>query len=244
MSTKCEIPGILIVSTPFADELVGALWPCWCSHVCMFKKVITHRAYGVSLSPLQIYCITVLMNQWQRTSQFIHWCEGLNVWNRKKQQTPMKDKKGSGAGVLVRFCGWRLSSCWFLILSCLFFLGTLNCRLLCWGKFSISFHFIVSFALSGTTLASHLLLHHPPGPTGKVPWVCVVDVTTHPTITPTVVQQWGLFLCHQAKVSSLSPGKVKLSSPSGNHLFISVWLILLESVFTLTRPLLCLSQPV
>lgn len=132
-----------------------------------------------SLSPLQLYCRTVLMNQWQRTSQFIHWCEGLNVWNREKQQTSMKDKKGSDAGVLVRFCGWRLSNCWFLILSCLFFLCTLNCGLLCWGKFSISFHFIVSFALSGTTLASHLLLHHPPGPTGKVPWVCVVDVTSY-----------------------------------------------------------------
>lgn len=57
----------------------------------------------------------------------------------------------------------------------------------------------------------------------------------HLLIVPTVFQQRDLFLCHQTKALSLSPGKVKLSGPSGNQLFISVWLIHLWSVFTLTQ---------
>lgn len=50
------------------------------------------------------------------------------------------------------------------------------------GRFNLhfpSFHFLVSFSLSGPTEASHLLLLlQPSGPTGKVPGVCGADVTS------------------------------------------------------------------
>lgn len=55
-----------------------------------------------------------------------------------------------------------------------------NCRRC--GRFNLhfpSFHFLLSLSLSGPTEASHLLLLlQPSGPTGKVPGVCGVDVTS------------------------------------------------------------------
>lgn len=178
--------------------------------------------------------LTVWMNQWQQSNHNKPVCSWL--WRLEcLRQEQIPDTKGRLKDVAMPVYWWNI--CWTiaeqLILYCnrfFFFFGHQEnvgmCYLLCREKnllFSLLYWFFcIVWLMSGFTPPPP---PHPPGPTGKVPWVSGIDVTS--LIMPSVVQQRDSFLCHQTKVLSLSPGKMKLSSPPGNQPFIRLWVILL-----------------